>query len=145
MGKSKPPRKKYKPKPVKAPGIRLAEKDAESLAYKAHAAAVQLDTEEGLNEFAKIICKATIAMTNARTINTHASRILRTSAMILEKCAQTGRITDKQEAFLRRTAGFLDDWLCEGRIRYCDLEFAKRAVRAQLIDNDTGALNGNNA
>ena len=129
MSKSKKPRKKYTPKPIKAPGIRLAEKDAESLAFRTHMAARALDTEQGMEQFINIICKATVAMSNAGTLDIHAGRILRTASTMLEGCIKTGRITDKQEAFLQRTAGFIDDWLCEGRIRYADLQFASIAIK----------------
>lgn len=129
MSRSKKPRKKYTPKPIKAPGIRLAEKDAESLAIRAHLAAQTLDTEHGMTQFINIVCKATVAMSNAGTLDTHAGRILRTASTMLEGCINTGRITDKQEAFLKRTAGFIDDWLTEGRIRYADLQFANVAMK----------------
>lgn len=121
--------KKYTPKPIKAPGIRLCEKDVESLAFRAHIAACALDTEQGLNQYVTIICKTTVAMSTAGTLDIHAERILRTASGMLDSVMKTNKITDKQEAYLRRTAGFIDQWLQEGRIRYSDLQFASQAMK----------------
>lgn len=130
--------KKYRPKPIKAPGIRLSEKDAESLAFRAHMSACALDTEQGLTQFIDIICKTTISMTTAGTMDLHAERILRTATKHLDAIMETNKVTEAQEKYLQRVAGFVDDWLCEGRIRYSDLAFAKTAMRnidAKIIKN----------
>lgn len=121
--------KKYTPKPIKAPGIRLSEKDAESLAFRAHIAACALDSEQGLTQFIDIVCKTTVAMTTAGTMDLHAERILRTATKHLDAIMATGRVLDTQEVYLKRVAGFIDDWLNEGRIRYSDLQVAQRVTR----------------
>lgn len=114
---------------IRQPGIRLSEKDAESLALRAHIAAVAIDREEGLIQFIDIVCKVTVAMTTAEKMDKHSRAILGTTAKMLDEVMKTGKITDKQEAYIRRTAGFINDWLLDGRIRYSDLEMAKKAMR----------------
>lgn len=121
--------KKYTPKPIRQPGIRLSEKDAESLALRTHLAAVAIDREEGLTQFIDIVCKVTVAMTTAETMDKHSRAILGTTAKMLDEVMKTGKITDNQEAYIGRTAGFINDWLLDGRIRYSDLEVAKKAMR----------------
>lgn len=121
-------RSNYRPKPIKAPGIRLSEKDAESLAMRAHIAALTIGSEQGLSQFIDIVCKTTVAMTTAGTMDLHAERIPRTATKHLDAIMATGKITDSQEVYLKRVAGFIDGWLCEGRIRYSDLAYASRAM-----------------
>ncbi len=123
-------------RPIRQPGIRLSEKDAESLALRTHIAAVAIDREEGLTQFIDIVCKVTVAMTTAGSMDKHSRAILGTTAKMLDEVMKTGKITDKQEAYIRRTAGFINDWLLDGRIRYSDLEVAKKAMRrvdAQIV------------
>lgn len=118
-------RSNYKPKVIRAPGIRLAEKDAESLAFRTHVAALMLDTADGMNQFTEIVCKVSVAMAYSETIDRHARSILSTATKMLDEVIKTGTLTARQHDYLKRTAGFIDDWLQQGRVTYAALQYSK--------------------
>lgn len=129
-------------RPIKQPGIRLAEKDAESLAFKAHMAALQLDTVNGLNQFSDALCKMALAMDYCGTMDGHARAIMGTATKQLYAIIKRGSIEDREHAYLKRVAGFIDDWLSAGCVTYAGLDFAKRVMAGDKMKKsvDKGLL-----
>lgn len=121
-------RSKYKPKPIKAPAIRLLPQHSGDLALQAHIAAARLDTPEGVNAFCDILCKATVALESSGGLDTHARRLLGTATKMFDDIIRTNRVTDRQEAYLKQLAGWIDEW-CHTRIKYSGLETAKKLMR----------------
>lgn len=126
-------RSNYRPKPIKlppiSPKVELTQTQINDLALRAHLAAIRLDTEDGLNEFITVVAKTTIGMELAGTMDDHARAILRTATGHLDSILKTGRISDRQEVYLKRTAAFITDWLDEKRLTFDGLHRATKAMR----------------